>query len=210
MMPTALRRRSSGAERGDRDEAEDAHEGPGPAPRAPPGAGAGSPRLGSRGPAWQSVERWTRRSSSVSRVFRPPSVGARRSELKQWTPRRRRPRRAEPGPRSGRRSAAAPPGSRTSWLRRIGVGARRAPGARDRRRLRDPRAVHDDRAGRSVVVAAPRHGQGRDCRTPNGRGDIRLLFVREANHVNLWQYMQRPARLRHRSRQGRGGEPRRV
>ena len=25
---------------------------------------------------------------------------------------------------------------------------------------------------------------------PDGRGDIRLLFVREANHVNLWQYVR--------------------
>ena len=25
---------------------------------------------------------------------------------------------------------------------------------------------------------------------PDGRGDIRLLFVRERNHVNLWRYLQ--------------------
>ena len=100
-------------ERGERHQSEDSRE------RRSPGArrGAGwsgarrSPRRRCAGSAWQSVGRWTRRSSSISRVFPPSSVGARRSELKEWTPKQTAPADgADPNPPAepDARSAAAP------------------------------------------------------------------------------------------------------
>ena len=100
-----------GAERGDRHEDEDLGERVRPTRGRHQWSGADGRRVLERGSAWQSVGRWTRRSSLISRCVVIASVGARRPELKEWTSKQRRPRSAPTRismPRRRRRTRPAP------------------------------------------------------------------------------------------------------
>ncbi len=191
--------------RGDRDESDDPHEGVG-------GSGLGrrvqhdptTAAPSETGSAWQSVRRWTRRSSWVSGVSsRSGRRAARRAEAldTQGTV----PAGAVESDPSSRRSRPPPgPSSLAGAARRR---ARSVRGGRDHRRIRDSRAVHDDRAGRSVVAAEPGVGRGCEELSRPTRRHPAPVRARGESRQPVALHPGSP-RLRHRPREGHRGESR--